>query len=105
MSDRLDERVADDALGLEPLDMDGHEITFTWYYRGGIDRLSATIDTTMLGVVEHLESGTPRMISNPEWSDWLAEDGHEQSITAAARERWLHRTEIVADRASTSGGR
>lgn len=81
----------DDAVPLEPLEVDGHKVGFTWFHDSGVDRLSATIDEQPLGVIEKLDSPAPRMLPDEEWTKWLAENARTERVLDAAKQGWHQR--------------
>ncbi|MCH7229918.1 hypothetical protein L0U85_03455 [Glycomyces sp. L485] len=92
-----------DALPLEVVDIDGRPITFIWYYRSGVDRLTLVSDSGRGGVVENLDSMKPQLREDRDWKEWFSANNRVERTLAAAAEQWRHRGEIVADRALAGG--
>lgn len=93
-----------DGLPLEIVDIDGQKLTYVWYHLGGVDRLSLTCSGEAVGVVERLETRQARLIPDRSWSRWFAEEARAERVKAEAKRQWLHRGEIVTDRALVEGG-
>lgn len=100
-----DSDLAGDVLPLEIIEIDGRNFTFVWYFRSGVDQLSLMVDGESTGVIEALESRTPRLLCDKSWEAWFAERNRMARALAAARSQWTHRGEIVADRALAQGER
>jgi hypothetical protein len=77
-----------DAVTLAVLEIDGHCIAFTWFSDSGTDRASGEIDGGPLGVVEKLDSTSPRMLPDEVWKAWLSQDDREQRIISAVQRQW-----------------
>ncbi|MFG3339503.1 hypothetical protein [Glycomyces sp. NPDC048151] len=92
-----------DALPLEMTEIDNRRFTFIWYFQSGVDRLSLAVDGEPTGVVEALETRTPRLLCCKEMEGWFAESNRAARILAAAHLQWRHRGEIVAERALAKG--
>lgn len=92
-----------DALPLEVADIDGRLITFIWYYRSGVDRLTLVSGGDRSGVVEHLDSRKPHLLEDGDWKAWFSANNRAGRTLAAAAKQWRHRGEIVADRALAGG--
>jgi hypothetical protein len=93
-----------DALPLEVVEIDGRPITFIWYFRSGVDRLSLVSGSDRPGVVECLDSKRPLLRADSDWETWFRESNRDRRTLAAAAKQWLHRGEIVADRTLAGGG-
>jgi hypothetical protein len=93
-----------DALPLEVVEIDGRPITFIWYFRSGVDRLSLVSGGDRPGVVESLDSKRPLLRADSDWEAWFTENNRDGRTVAAAAKQWLHRGEIVADRTLAEGG-
>lgn len=93
-----------DALPLEVVEIDGRPITFIWYYRSGVDRLSLVSGSDRSGVVEGLDSKHPLLRADSGWEAWFTENKRDGRTLAAAAKQWLRRGEIVADRTLAGGG-
>lgn len=93
----------EDAVPLEPFELDGHSVGFTWFHDSGIDRLSTTIDEQPLGVVENLDSSSPRLLSGEMWTKWLAENARMEQILDAAKQRWRQRDAHLESRRIAKG--
>jgi hypothetical protein len=81
----------EDAVPLEPVEVDGHKVGFTWFHDCGVDRLSTTIDEQTLGVIEKLDSSLPRLLPGVEWAEWLAEDARTKRVLDSAKQQWRQR--------------
>jgi len=93
-----------DALPLEIVEIDGRRFTFVWYFESGVDRFSLTVDGEPAGVIEALDTRTPRLLCDNDWEDWFATESRTATIIAMAHFQWAHRGEIVVDRALALGG-
>lgn len=94
-----------EALPLEITEIDDRKFTFVWYFRSGVDRLSLAVDGEPAGVIEALDTRTPRLLCDKSREVWFAERNRAARVVAAAHLQWSHRGEIVADRALAQGGR
>lgn len=77
----------EDAVPLEPLEVDGRKVGFTWFHDSGVDRLSTTLDEQPLGVIEKLDSSAARMLPGVEWVKWLTENARSERVLDAAKQR------------------
>ena len=92
------------ALPLEVTEIDDRRFTFVWYFQSGVDRLSLITDDETAGVVEALETRTPRLLCDKDLEGWFAQSNRAARVLAAAHLQWRHRGEIVADHALAEDG-
>ncbi|GAA1683372.1 hypothetical protein GCM10009830_33240 [Glycomyces endophyticus] len=93
-----------DALPLEVTEIDDRTFSFVWYFQSGVDRLSLIADGETAGVVEALETPTPRLLCDTDLEGWFAQSNRAARVLAAAHLQWRHRGEIVAEHALSEGG-
>jgi hypothetical protein len=103
-SPRDNARLLGDALPLEVTEIDDRRFTFVWYFQCGVDRLSLIADGETAGVVEALETRSPRLLCDNDLEGWFEQSNRAARVLAAAHLQWRHRGEIVAEHALAEGG-
>jgi hypothetical protein len=81
-----------DAITLATFALDGQRVTFTWFSASGTDRATGEINSSPLGVIEKLDTASPRMLPDEAWTEWLAQHDREQRIVAVVHQHWARRT-------------